>query len=104
MTRYWAILAWLACAAAASCAFVPQQSPMLEEAGTAYASAIADPRIASLAGPELQAARELLDRANVARNKLDDIAEVDHLAYLAKQRVAIGREAAVLRAAAQAAR
>jgi hypothetical protein len=104
MTSRYAVLAWLACAAASGCAFVPQRSPMLEEAGSAYASAIADPRIASLAGAELQAARELLDRANVARNKLDDIAEVDHLAYLAKQRVAIGREAAVLRAAAQAAR
>ena len=90
------LIAWLACSAT-GCAFVPQASPMLDEAGIAYASASADPQIASLAQPELDAARELLERAKAARNKLDDIAEVDHLAYLAKQRVAIGREAARLR-------
>ena len=92
-----AILAVVACSAA-GCAFVPQRSPMLEEAAGAYERAIADPEIAAFARPELLAARELLDRASRARDKLDDIAEVDHLAYLAKQRVAIGREAARIRA------
>jgi len=70
----------------------------------AYASASADPRVASLAQPELAAAHELLESARAARDKLDDIAEVDHLAYLAKQRVAIGREAAVVRASEEALR
>jgi hypothetical protein len=92
-----AAAAMLACALSSGCAFVPQASRGLEEADAAYRAALSEPRLATLAAPELAAARELLDRAGAARNKLDDIAEVDHLAYLAKQRIAIGREAAVLR-------
>ena len=80
------------------CAFVPKHNLRLEEARSAYDLAMADSQVARLAQAELDKAHELLERATIARNTLDDVAEVDHLAYLAKQRVAIGRETALQRA------
>ena len=47
---------------------------------------------------ELEEAREALERAARSSDTLQDPAEVDHLAYLAKQRAAISREVAVQRA------
>jgi hypothetical protein len=82
---------------APGCAFVPQPNLRLDEALREYQSASAEPRISTLAPRELAVAREILDRAIAARNTLQDVAEVDHLAYLARQRVAISREAALQR-------
>lgn len=83
--------------ACAGCAFIPRESLRLDEARQAYAEAQRDPTIAGFAAAELQAAGELLDRASHARDTLDDPAMVDHLCYLARQRVAIAREAARIR-------
>lgn len=96
--RLGACLAIVASLAIAGCAFVPKHNLRLEEARAAYERAVADAEVARLAQADLDKARELLERATAARNTLDDVAEVDHLAYLAKQRVAIGREAAKQRA------
>jgi hypothetical protein len=90
------LIAGLACLA--GCAFVPQKNLRLEEARAAYAEAMANPAVANFARAELTLAAEGLARAAAARDTLDDPAVVDHLAYLAKQRVAIGREAARQRA------
>ena len=78
----------------AGCAFPPQRNLRLEEARSAYREAHDDPQLALLAAEELKEAGEMLERAIAAWNTLDDPAVVDHLAYLAKQRVAIAREAA----------
>jgi hypothetical protein len=80
------------------CAFIPQKNLRLDDARRAYADALANPAVARLAPAELQAAREVLERAGNARDTLDDVALVDHLSYLARQRVAIAREAARIRA------
>jgi hypothetical protein len=76
------------------CAFVPQDYPRLDAAGKAHGEAQADSRLAGEAAAQLKQAGETLERARTARNTLDDPAVVDHLAYLAKQRVAIAREIA----------
>jgi hypothetical protein len=76
------------------CAFVPKAYPRLEATARAYSETQADSRIAHDAAPELAKAGDLLERAKVARNTLDDPAVVDHLAYLAKRRTAIAREIA----------
>lgn len=89
------LIAGLACLA--GCAFVPQKNLRLDEARGAYAAAMANPAVATYAPAELRLAAEALERAAAARDTLDDPAVVDHLAYLAKQRVAIGREAALQR-------
>ena len=97
-TRAWAAVALCACV---GCALVPRDYARLDEARRAYAEAAGDPAVAALAGAELRTAAELIERASKARDTLDDPAVVDHLSYLARQRVAIAREAARIRALGQ---
>jgi uncharacterized protein DUF4398 len=87
-----------AAVALAGCAFVPGTYPRLEETRAAAAEASADPKVSRYAAAELRRAGEALEQARVARDALDDPAVVDHLAYVARQRVAIAREAAALKA------
>jgi Domain of unknown function (DUF4398) len=87
----------VALAICAGCAFMPRDYARLDEARRAYAEAVRDPTVAGFAPTELQAAAEVLERAAKARDTLDDPAIVDHLSYLARQRVAIAREAARMR-------
>ena len=84
------------------CAFVPKAYPRLDEARALRLEAQSDANVARFAPAELKQADEALDRAGVARDTLDDPAVVDHLAYVAKQRLAIAREVAGLRAAREA--
>jgi multidrug efflux pump subunit AcrA (membrane-fusion protein) len=76
------------------CAFVPKTNLRLDEARNMHRLAATDARVAELAPAELRRASETLEQATVAWNTLDDPAVVDHLAYLAKQRLAIAQEAA----------
>ena len=84
----------VALVALAGCALAPQHFVYLEQAESAYRDATADPAIAGFAAPELKTAREVLERAIEARATLQDAAEVDHLAYVARQRIEIARAAA----------
>jgi hypothetical protein len=83
---------------AAACAFVPAANRRLDEARAAYGAAAANEDVRRFAARELAEAREALERAARARDTLQDPAEVDHLAYLARQRAAISREVAAQRA------
>jgi hypothetical protein len=94
----------LAIALCAGCAYIPRDNVRLEEARRAYAEALVDPAVAAFAANELNTAAEILERAGKARDTLDDPAVVDHLSYLARQRVAIAREAARLRSLESGAR
>jgi len=93
--KRWALGAALV---AAACAFVPPANRRLDEARALYRAAAADPDVLRFAARELEQARESLERAGRASDTLQDPAEVDHLAYLAKQRAAISREVAAQRA------
>ena len=64
-----------------------------------YSAAQANPQVTGLAALELREAGDALDRANTAQSKHEDSATVDHLAYLARQRIAIAQETARLKAA-----
>jgi hypothetical protein len=88
-------------AAIGGCAFVPQANHRLEEVRIAYAEVMGDAHIHAMAPRETRLATEAYDDAVRAWNTLQDPAEVDHLAYVARQRLAIARETA-LRAAAAA--
>jgi len=92
--RLLCVAALLGCGA---CAFIPREYARLDEARLAYAEALRDPLVTGFAPNELKAAGEVLERAGKARDTLDDSAIVDHLSYVARQRVAIAREAARLR-------
>jgi hypothetical protein len=87
----------VAVVALAGCALAPQHFVYLEQAESAYRDATADPAIARHAPAELKTAGEVLERAIEARATLQDAAEVDHLAYVARQRIEIARAAATYR-------
>jgi outer membrane protein OmpA-like peptidoglycan-associated protein len=92
-------MALIAIAALAGCNSLPANNPLLEEARSDYRTAQNNPQAVNLAAGELKQAGDALDKANNAWTKHEDSAQVDHLAYLAKQRVAIAQEAARQKAA-----
>ena len=77
----------------AGCSPVPENN-RLNEARNDYSAAQNNPQVINLAPAKLKQAGDALDKANDASNKKEDAATVTHLAYLAKQRVAIAQETA----------
>jgi outer membrane protein OmpA-like peptidoglycan-associated protein len=85
--------ALLTVATLAGCASVPENS-LLNEARNDYTAAKNNTQVINLAPNELKQAGDALVKANDASIKKEDAAVVTHLAYLAKQRVAIAQETA----------
>jgi len=83
----------------AGCSSLPANNSLLDEARNDYSIAQANPQVTSLAAGELRQAGNSLDKANSAWSKDESKAKVDHLAYVAKQEVAIARETADQKAA-----
>lgn len=79
----------------AGCAFVPKPNPRLDAVMALQAEAQADPQVVRRALPELRRAQEATEGAGSAWRSLDDPAVVDHLTYMARQRIAISHEAAL---------
>ena len=93
-------LSLIAAGILAGCSTVPPNSTALDEARGLYSSAQTNPQVVSLAPVELQRAGQTLQKADAALGKGED-AEVDQLAYMAKQQVAIAQETARRKAAEQ---
>ena len=85
-----AVLASLALLQA--CSTTPTPNARLEEARSAYASAMANPQLHEGAVVEMKQAGEALARADAAWTRGDEMASVEHLAYLARQRVALAEQ------------
>ena len=83
----------------AACSTTPAMNPGLEEARTDYRNAQSNSQVATLAASELKQASDSLELANAASNRGDSVAIVDHLAYVAKQQVAIAQATANQKAA-----
>ena len=66
----------------------------LDDAHNRYNSASTNPNVANLAALELRDASDSLGKADQALSKGEDAARVNHLAYLASQKVAIAQETA----------
>lgn len=96
MNNYFALkpLVFVVAAVLAGCSSMPERNSMLEQARADYGAAQADPRVVTLAAGELRQAGDSLERANVASNKGEKAATVDHLAYVARQQVGIAQETA----------
>jgi Domain of unknown function (DUF4398) len=92
-----AALATLALAAA--CQSLPSNSPMLEKARADYRAAEEDPHVREFAKRELRQASDAMFEADRAWARAEDADEIEHLAYMAKQRIAIAQEVAVGRRA-----
>ena len=77
----------------ASCSSIPQ-NPSLTEAHTNYNNALTNPQVTKMAALELKEASKFLEKADAALNKRESDATVNHMAYMAKQQVAIAQETA----------
>lgn len=99
----WIAPAVLLAIAIAGCAVMPAENRSLEQTRGLFKTAHADPQLARLAPQELARAEDTLHLAESAWGTLDDVAVVDHLAYLARQRLAVAREVARKAAADSAA-
>ena len=86
-------------AALAACSTMPASNAMLDQARSDYRAAQDNPQARNLAPSELKLAGDSLARANDAFTRNDAPAVVDHLAYLAKQSVAIAQQTATQKAA-----
>ena len=82
-----------------ACSSLPADNAALMSARAAFESARNNPQTRELAAAELSAAGIALNRANEAFTRRDKLAEVDHLAYLASQRVAVAQQTARQKAA-----
>lgn len=82
----------LAAATLAACSSVPLDNPQLIRARGDYQSARANPQTQTLAAAELKQASDVLAQAEAAYARHDEVADVDHLSYLASQRVALANE------------
>lgn len=71
----------------------------LEDAHNRYNNASTNPDVAQLAALELRDASDSLGKADQALSKGEDTAKVNHLAYLASQKVSIAQETARQKAA-----
>jgi len=87
-------LTLVAAAVLAGCSSMPANNSLLDQARADYGNAQSSPQVTTLAASELSQAGNTLDKANAAFTKDESEAKVSHLAYVAKQEVAIARETA----------
>jgi outer membrane protein OmpA-like peptidoglycan-associated protein len=80
--------------ALAACSSAPTTTSLLDQTRGDYVAAQNNPAVAQYAPVEFRQATAALDRANEAAARKDDAAEVDKLAYLAKQRIGVAQEVA----------
>ncbi len=80
--------------ALSACSSAPTTTSMLDQARGDYMAAQGNPAVAQYAAVELRQATAALDRANEAAARKESLAEVDKLAYVAKQRIATAQEVA----------
>jgi outer membrane protein OmpA-like peptidoglycan-associated protein len=94
-------LSLVALAVLAGCSTVPPGNASLDEARSSYRAAETNSRTVELAPAELKVAGDALNRANDAWTRRDPAPQVDHLAYLARQRTAIAEATAARKSAEQ---
>lgn len=83
----------------AACGTTPTTTGELETARANHAQAQGNPLVAKYASAELAAATRALDQANTAAARNESLADIDKLAYVAKQKIASAQEVARAKAA-----
>lgn len=84
---------------ATACATAPMTTPTLDQARADFVAANNNPQVSQYAPLEFKQASEALDQANAAAARREAVADVDRLAYVAKQRIASAMEVARAKAA-----
>ncbi|QYF93828.1 OmpA family protein [Massilia sp. PAMC28688] len=82
-----------------ACSSMPTTTPLLDQARGDFIAANNAPQVSSLAPMEFKAASEALELANAAAARNDSLADIDKLAYIAKQKIATARAVAQQKAA-----
>lgn len=77
-----------------ACAGTPKSTSLLDQVHTQYSQAQSNPKVATYAALEMQAATEALAKADAAANSRESLETVDKLAYLTKQKIALATEVA----------
>lgn len=77
-----------------ACSSTPTTTSLLEQTRSDYRMAQSNPKVASYAPMEMTRAGEAIAAANHAADEKDSDKEVDRLAYLAKQQIAVTQEVA----------
>ncbi|WP_028535992.1 OmpA family protein [Paludibacterium yongneupense] len=77
-----------------ACASSPTNTPLLEQARSAYQDAQNNPNVSQYAPLELKQAGDAMEMASAASTKGESQEKIDKLAYIAKQKIAISQEAA----------
>lgn len=75
-----------------ACGTVPNTTSLLDQSRSDYQMAQADPNVVNYATLELKQAGDALALANAAANNHESAANIDKLAYLAKQKIALSQE------------
>jgi outer membrane protein OmpA-like peptidoglycan-associated protein len=83
------------------CSPAVRENVLLDQARSAFAAAQADPDVQKNAPLELEKAKVDLEKAEKSLKEGAEIPEVEHFAYLAKQRTAIARETTNVKLAEQ---
>jgi outer membrane protein OmpA-like peptidoglycan-associated protein len=95
LTPVWLVIAALI----GACSSMPKTTSLLDQTRSAYEVAQGNPQVARYAPLEMKHASDALDQANAAARRNDSTAEIDKLAYLAKQKIAVAEEVATRRSA-----
>jgi outer membrane protein OmpA-like peptidoglycan-associated protein len=77
-----------------ACASSPKSTSLLEQVHAEYSQAQANPKIATHAAMEMQAATEAMGKADTAAKGRESLETIDKLAYLTKQKIALATEVA----------
>lgn len=77
-----------------ACSSMPKTTSLLDQTRSDYAVAQSNPNVARYAPLEMKQASEALNEANAAAADNDSAENIDRLAYLAKQKIALTQEAA----------
>lgn len=77
-----------------ACSSVPNSTSLLEQTRSDFRSAQSDPKVITYAPLELKQANEAMAQANAAANDNDSAENIDRLAYIAKQKIALTQEIA----------
>jgi outer membrane protein OmpA-like peptidoglycan-associated protein len=77
-----------------ACSSTPTTTSLLEQTRSDYRVAQSNPKVATYAAGEMTQAGQALAQANHAADKKESAKEVDRLAYLAKQQIAVTQEVA----------
>ena len=75
-----------------ACSSTPTTTGLLDQARSDYQSVQSNPKVASYAPLEMKQASDAMTQANLAATNNDSVENIDKLAYLAKQKIALTQE------------